>query len=169
MPTQSIQGIITKPTTKTVSATLISVAAAVVIFTAGTQFGSASANHEESIADGLIGYSNSRLTVELDGNATTGYTWLSATDGNTTALADETYVSDESTDENGETLVGVPGKTRFTYCGLTEGSSDITLTYARSWEDKEPEKTLTITVNTDENGNIESIAGTDTDRSDISL
>lgn len=126
-------------------------------------------SHEADIADGHIAYQNSKLTLQLESNASTGYSWLSSTDGDSTVVADERYIVDETTDENGEVLVGAPGTYQVTYVGIDEGTTELTLNYARSWEDGKPAKTITLNVDTDEDGNIESVMGCDSDQSEIVL
>lgn len=140
--------------------------AALVVF---AFLGLSGSGKQASFTDGTLQADGSRLTVELDSNATTGYTWFSDASGNAIVIADQRYEDGDNTDDNGETIVGAPGKTVFTYVGIEEGSTDFTLTYKRSWEDSEPEKTLTFTVNTDQDGKVKSVQGTASDNSEIRL
>lgn len=129
----------------------------------------AGSGKQADIADGSLRIDGSKLTVELNSNASTGYAWFSDATGNATVTADQRYEEGDNVDGSGETMVGVPGRTVFTYVGIEEGATEFTLSYKRAWEDSNADKTLTFTVNTDQNGKIKSIQGTDTNSAAIKL
>jgi predicted secreted protein len=83
------------------------------------------------------------VVVTLAANATTGYEWTFAP-GETFTIERSEYVPDE----NPEQLVGKGGAQLVTLKVTKPGSSNLTGTYARSWEarspDAQPDVTLTI-------------------------
>lgn len=82
------------------------------------------------------------VTLELEGNPTTGYTWeITIVDGTAlTVLGEPEYRSDTE-------LVGSPGVFCFRFRAAAEGETEIELVYHRSWEDEEPLQTFRFTVN----------------------
>lgn len=83
------------------------------------------------------------FTVALDANMTTGYNW-SQTIKNTNVVVyvDNAYVAATSDPQ----IVGGGGTDTFTFKAVGEGTTTITLTYARPWESVPPAQTKTITV-----------------------
>ena len=84
------------------------------------------------------------VVLELEANPTTGYEW--------TFTAGDTFVIEKSEyepDPNPEELVGKGGTQTVTLKVTKTGTSDLTGTYARSWEtppaDAQPDLTVTIT------------------------
>ena len=73
--------------------------------------------------------------IELEGNPTTGYTWVCA-------ISPEGIVVELSKDyvpnENEEKLVGSGGKFFFTFEAIAEGAADLTFSYLRTWEEGIP-------------------------------
>ena len=71
-----------------------------------------------------------KVTLTIDGNATTGYTWQVDDGGTDVVKIEESYKEDDH--EKG--MVGVGGKDTFVITPLKEGTADVTFTYGRSWE-----------------------------------
>jgi len=84
------------------------------------------------------------VILSLAANATTGYAWAFAA-GDTFAIEKSAYVPDP----NPENLLGTGGTQVVTLKVTKAGTSDLTGTYARSWEtptpDAGPDLTVTIT------------------------
>lgn len=98
----------------------------------------------------LDGMETPTLTVALEGNMTTGYTWLAEANGDAIKVTDEGYVADES----GE-AVGVGGVHTFVIEGTGEGVATVVFTYAREWEETEPAaNTITLSLTVAADGNI---------------
>jgi len=91
-----------------------------------------------------ITYTKNRMVIILESNPTTGYTWNAE-------IADPTvlkFVSDiyEQT-EGTEGLTGSGGYDVFTFEAVSEGTTVVTLTYARQWEGGETAEVREVTVN----------------------
>lgn len=88
--------------------------------------------------------------VELEENATTGYRWFYE-------IADETVVQcvEDETVEGDKDKAGAPGTRVFEFSGMKEGETTITFTYKRDWEGGETADTKEITVEVDEEGNMQ--------------
>ena len=69
------------------------------------------------------------VTVTLESNPTTGYSWQ-------VSQTEELFKIDRSYSEHehSEDLVGVGGNETFTFIPLRAGKTEVTLTYARPWE-----------------------------------
>lgn len=69
------------------------------------------------------------VTVTLESNPTTGYSWQAE-------QTEELFKIDSSYSENEhpEGMVGVGGNETFTFTPLKAGKTEVTLTYARPWE-----------------------------------
>ena len=92
------------------------------------------------------------LTVEIDGNPTTGYQWTFTPDNSGLLEAiDGNYVQDEAP----EGMAGVGGTYYWIFqpTGVYAGDTTLLFNYARSWETS-VYSTLCITVSLDENGMI---------------
>lgn len=89
------------------------------------------------------------LKLELEANATTGYSWsYSLSQENIVKFVKDEYVSSK----NDSKLTGVGGKQVYEIKGLKEGEVTITFKYSRSWEtDIEPIETKTITLIVEKN------------------
>ncbi len=96
------------------------------------------------------------MTVSLDGNATTGYTW-SYTISDPTVLTCESDDYAENSHEEG--MVGVPGVQHYTFKAMSEGSATVVFTYARDWESGETGDAKTIEADVDDSGNISATMG----------
>lgn len=78
--------------------------------------------------------------IELDSNATTGYTWVAEENEYVTLVSSE-YESPDTM------MVGAPGTQVLTFLAVKEGSTALVLEYARPWEtDTAPAQTLIIKV-----------------------
>ena len=103
-------------------------------------------------------------TVELAGNATTGYSWAYTIDP-------EGIVQDVSDDYNQDSapggMTGVGGTYTFTFESVSQGEATITFTYQRVWEDVPPIETVVYKATVDANGNLtlEKTQDTTTDNS----
>lgn len=91
------------------------------------------------------------LTIELEGNPTTGFNWIYEMDreGIVREVSNE-FVQDEAKD--GE--VGVGGKFVFTFEGVGEGTVNIDFVCVREWEDKAAEQEIIYAVTVDKDGKI---------------
>jgi predicted secreted protein len=74
------------------------------------------------------------VTVVLEGNSTTGYSWGYKIKNNTVAG----YVSDDykfyNTDPNQRMMVGAGGKHTFVFKALKQGTAYVTFEYAQRWK-----------------------------------
>ncbi len=77
------------------------------------------------------------MTLSLDSNPTTGYSW-------TVTQEPELFNVGEEYTENSheEDVVGVGGQQVFTLAPKEAGTADVTFTYARPWEDPEADSTI---------------------------
>ena len=83
------------------------------------------------------------FTIVFDANATTGYSWhQSIKDTNVVAYITDTYVA-KVTDPK---IIGNGGTDTFTFKAVRKGTTTITFTYARAWENTAPAQTKVITV-----------------------
>ena len=84
-----------------------------------------------------------RLMVELEGNATTGYTWANT-------IQVEYAVLRESQDADyrpASGLIGAPGIFLFRYTAVDVGPQMLRFAYQRPWESVAPLKAVLFTVN----------------------
>lgn len=95
-------------------------------------------------------FKSDKTTLELNGNPTTGYTWLYS-------IGDETIISvDEDVKYLGaKGVMGAPSKFTYTIKSLKAGNTSLKFEYKRPWEDKEAEEVRLYDVNVKENGKIE--------------
>ena len=89
------------------------------------------------------------LTVELEGNPTTGYEWTASCDKDGIVSVESRYTSD-ATDE---ALCGVGGEYTFTVTGVAAGEVTVSFAYGRSWEDA-PISTVVYQLSVDEQLNV---------------
>jgi inhibitor of cysteine peptidase len=83
------------------------------------------------------------LVIDLEENATTGYSWV--VDGSVPDVL--TAAEDEFQAPKDTGVVGAAGRHVFTYTAMKAGEGELTLVYARSWEKGvAPVKTFTVTV-----------------------
>ncbi|MCC0015720.1 MAG: protease inhibitor I42 family protein [Rhodobiaceae bacterium] len=86
------------------------------------------------------------LTLDLEGNPSTGYTWEYQV-----APASADLVSVEACEwrEKAGTDTKLMGRSKVFHCRimpLAKGTAEITFTYSRPWESKPPAKTLTCRI-----------------------
>ena len=86
---------------------------------------------------------NGEFAIALDSNPTTGYSWNVSYDASLLSLEKEKYQPSEK--EPG--LVGAGGTQYYQFKALKAGSTEINLTYLRSWEE-EPidQKVFTVEI-----------------------
>ena len=92
---------------------------------------------------------DSYMTVTLLSNPSTGFEWelTEITNETVIELADYQFISPEGA-EDGEPLVGAPGKEMWTFKAVCEGESNVSLEYSRPWENgTKAAETLTLVVN----------------------
>jgi len=78
-------------------------------------------------------------------NATTGFSWAQKTDGSSVVLEKEFYTSPK-TEEHGVALAGQGGTQYYDYRAVKPGTTTITFTYQRAWENNPPAKTYVAVV-----------------------
>jgi predicted secreted protein len=98
------------------------------------------------------GSEKNKLVIELESNASTGYSWICEMNKiGILVLTSEEYVNPK----NDPPLTGAPGKQVFTFTSVCKGEVELTFTYQRSWEKNEDyAKKLIYTCSVDENGVI---------------
>lgn len=99
-----------------------------------------------------FGQQEDQATIELEGNPTTGYEW-------TYELSNPSIIREVSYEyigyQEGEEVVGVGGVFIFSFAGFTEGETEITFKYSRSWEeDVPPKETVIYLAVVDSNNNL---------------
>ncbi len=102
-----------------------------------------------------VGNKPKTMTLSLDSNPTTGYSWTVSQEPELFRITEEYK---ENTHENG--MVGVGGQQIFTLTPKEAGTTSVTFVYARPWED--PENTETDVSYTVEISNDMRIKVTDT-------
>ncbi len=108
------------------------------------------------IENGIISYTPNLLTVSLDSNPTTGYTWKASVEGDAVKLSHENFSSAENSNE--EPIAGEGGVQSFEFTPTNAGISTLTFTYQREWEGAEKDAT-TLSINvTVENNEITSVS-----------
>ena len=80
------------------------------------------------------------MIVVLDANATTGYEWKNSIEGAAVKAAGDEYEADTTSDGK----AGAGGVHTFTYQAEGSGEATVTLTYARSWEASDSDKTVVV-------------------------
>jgi len=91
-------------------------------------------------------------TVELEANATTGYTWVcTMSPENVVRLVSYEYIPDK----NNEGITGAGGKQIFTFEAIAEGEAELVFSYLREWETGIPPlKTVTYKAIVDNKNNL---------------
>jgi inhibitor of cysteine peptidase len=84
----------------------------------------------------------SRFTIELDSNATTGYSWVIMTPMNDPVI--RLVKSDYINPQTG--LTGAGGKQIWVFEAVQTGTTTISLAYKRSWEAAPPIQTAIFTI-----------------------
>ena len=102
-------------------------------------------SHKGIISAGMFGLAGlilascaakENMTIKLQGNPSTGYTWNYEFSSPGIIEINE---KSEYTGKDGVT--GAPSNYTFTIVPKKEGSTTVTFSYARPWEDSEPEET----------------------------
>lgn len=97
------------------------------------------------LPSGRLTYEPNVLSVVLDENTTTGYAWTCEVDGSAVKPSlDEPLSAEDLGKQDGESLAGAPAAHLFEFAPEGTGEATITLSYARSWEDVAPEKTVIV-------------------------
>ena len=94
-------------------------------------------------------FESDSVTIELKGNPSTGFTWIST-------LSDENIVevSKDVKYRGSEGMVGAPSMFYFTVRSLSVGNTVLTLEYKRPWEEKESLEKKVYNITVDEKGKI---------------
>ncbi len=85
------------------------------------------------------------FTIELEGNLTTGFSWMETHDDTMFDLRENVYTAHKA-GETGTAAIGSGGIQRFTYEALKPGTGTLTFIYARPWESVQPRQTVIYTV-----------------------
>lgn len=93
-------------------------------------------------------------TINLRGNATTGYTWSYSVDKEG-IIKEE--VNKYTPDKAEEGVVGTGGVQTYSFKSVKEGDVTITFKYAKSWEDNSTIETKTVKLHVDADGNISKV------------
>ena len=95
-------------------------------------------------------FKSDKTTIELNGNPTTGYTWLYI-------IGDETIiqVKEDIKYLGTKGMVGAPSKFTYTIKSLKAGNTSLKFEYKRPWEEKDAEEVRLYEVNVSKNGKIE--------------
>jgi len=84
------------------------------------------------------------LIISLVSNPTTGFGWhVAEIDESILKQVGEVEFAQEA---GGEQLVGAGGIETLRFEAIASGTTTLTLTYDRAWEDQPPEETFTVTV-----------------------
>lgn len=114
--------------------------------------------NSQAFDGGKLSYSGSILTVTLDENQTTGYSWVSTIDGSALVSEGESALSEEGQGiKEDDAMLGQGGVRVFSYKGTVAGESRVVLTYERSWEKNSSDKQLVLRVTTERGGTIDSV------------
>jgi len=91
-------------------------------------------------------------TVELESNATTGYSWdCTISPESVIRLVSDEYIPDK----NNEGITGAGGKQIFTFEAIAEGEAELVFSYLRKWETGVPPlKTVTYKAIVDNKNNL---------------
>lgn len=102
-----------------------------------------------------------KITVQLAGNITTGYSWSIATIAGTAVRLEGKITYKPSPAPRG--MVGSGGMASATFQAVRTGKSVITMAYARRWEkNKKPARTFTVTIDVAPGTGTGNGAGSDT-------
>ncbi len=86
------------------------------------------------------------LTISLDSNPSTGYTWVYSV-----SESEVVKISEDYENKCDAEMVGCGGKSIFTIKPLKQGKTTITFTYSRSWEEDANPKTAIYEINVSDN------------------
>ena len=95
-------------------------------------------------------FKSDKKKIEMEGNPTTGYTWVYEIEDESIIFVDEKikYLGAKN-------MVGAPSLFTYTITSRKPGSTELRFEYKRPWEDKPAEETKTYTVTVDESGKID--------------
>ena len=119
------------------------IAALIVLLMTLTACGSAAVKlDEQDNGQSVEVSSGDRITITLEGNPTTGYSWEPGEfDASVVELVGEAdYKSDSK-------MLGSGGVYTFTLKALAPGATTVKFIYHRSWEDAEPAQVFEVTLN----------------------
>lgn len=99
------------------------------------------------------------LTLSLESNHTTGYSWEIHGLDRSALQAKESYVQDKSpVCEEGNPMVGVGGKDIFTFKALKPGITTLTLSYEQPWKGGNKGEAYDLTISAGEDRTITGIS-----------
>lgn len=102
-----------------------------------------SENGVDEITELLNSAVGEEFTIRLEANATTGYRWEVGYDEEYLELTDQDYEVEASPG-----IVGVGGQAVFTFQTLTPGTTEITFSHSRPWEEEILEtRIFTVVIN----------------------
>lgn len=99
----------------------------------------------------LEGLGTPELTILLEANATTGYSWVLAAEGEAVTVTEEEYKADEAADD----AVGVGGVQPYLVKAVKPGDAKLIFTYAQAWEPEAIANQLMLFLTVDADGNIQ--------------
>ena len=94
-------------------------------------------------------FESDSVTIELKGNPSTGYTWIS-----TLSSENVVEVSKDVKYLGANGMVGAPSMFYFTVRSVSAGNTVLTLEYKRPWEEKAPLETKVYNITVDKKGKI---------------
>ncbi len=108
------------------------------------------------LAAGCAKKAPQKVTLTLPSNPTTGYQWIAAQDPELFEISSE-YIENK---QEGE-AVGVGGNEVFILTPIKDGETEVSFSYARSWEEQEPESVLryNLKVSKDKQIQMQSFTG----------
>jgi len=121
------------------------VAAMISILAVGLLAGCAGGIETYTDADKTISANvNQEFVITLDSNPTTGYNWEEDYDVAMLKLVESKYEPGKQAEEG---MVGAGGTQYFRFQALKTGTTEITLTYKRSWEtESADQKVFTVDI-----------------------
>ncbi|WP_414469413.1 protease inhibitor I42 family protein [Methanobacterium sp. ACI-7] len=79
---------------------------------------------------------NSKFSVKIESNPSTGYTWIPEYDLDSLKLIKSKYIPPKIDN----LTVGAPGTQKFVFKALKTGETDITMKHIRPWDNSIPQK-----------------------------
>lgn len=105
------------------------------------------------LQNGNAHYLENVLTISLNENPTTGYTWSYTLEGTNLVFSNDSYEPDEAE----EGVAGSGGTHDFVFEGTSEGSATLSFTEGQPWEGGETGSSMNLLVKTDAQNNIVSV------------
>ena len=103
--------------------------------------------------DSWYSVNDGKLIVMLEGNATTGYSWVSKIENpGILEVSDLQYIPDELKANSG--MVGFGGVWKCEFTAVGPGETTVLFSYERSWEDNSSVEQKKLTVSVSETGQI---------------